>query len=55
MQAACLPRQRARLCACVFSPLQAEAAGLERELAMALRQIDSERSKQEEMAKEKER
>ena len=50
---------------CMFSPLagwlgdrpglQAEAAGLERELELARRQIDIERRKQEEMAKERER
>jgi hypothetical protein len=36
-------------------PLQAEAAGLERELDLARRQIDIERRKQEEMVKERER
>jgi len=35
--------------------LQAEAAGLERELELARRQIDIERRKQEEMSKERER
>ena len=36
-------------------PLQAEAAGLERELELARRQIDIERRMQEEMVKERER
>lgn len=35
--------------------LQAEAAGLERELELARRQIDIERRKQEEMVRERER
>lgn len=35
--------------------LQAEAAGLERELELARRQIELERRKQEEMSKERER
>ena len=38
-----------------WDALQAEAAGLERELELARKQIDIERRKQEEMVKERER
>ena len=42
-------------CAPALPPVQAEVAGLEREVALARRQADAERRKQTELARERER